>query len=205
VNRLRWVGAALVAAAVLYLLLGLPHDGPAQEIQSAIHQGEANAHAQAAQDIPDHAAEVQELRDRADATQASLDRARAALARAEQRLAAQQGIPVPAAPGPGAAEPAPVAPDHRAEVIAAQAVLIEAQDTRIQALEGHVAGLDLALRDERTRSERFRLAYESECKATAAQAAATKAWKDAVVASKWRGRMEGFAAGAALGILGGRR
>ena len=197
-NRLRWAGAVLVAVAVLYLLLSLPHDGPAQEIQSAIHQGEAQTHAQAAQSIPEHGAALQAAEARTQAAEAGLARARAALARAEQRLAAQQGAPVPVPAGPGATEPLPVAPDPRAEVIARQQVLIEAQD-------GQIAALGLALKDEQRRSSEFRAAYEAERKATAAQAAATEAWKKAVTTSRWRGRIEGFAAGAALGFLGGRR
>mgnify|MGYP000990923618 CR=1 FL=1 len=40
---------------------------------------------------------------------------------------------------------------------------------------------------------------------TAAQAAATAAWKQAVATSRWRGRVEGFAAGVALGYVGGKR
>lgn len=83
-------------------------------------------------------------------------------------------------------------------MLAADAVLIEAQ-------AGQIAALGLALTDEQRRSEQFRLAYESERKATAAQEAATRAWKQAMTTSKWRGRIEGFAAGAALGYVGGRR
>lgn len=84
-------------------------------------------------------------------------------------------------------------------------MLIQEQDTRMQALEAQIAGLDRAYADEKRRSEQFRLAYEHEQKARMAQEAATEAWKKAVTTSKWSGRLEGFAVGAALGYLGGRR
>lgn len=84
-------------------------------------------------------------------------------------------------------------------------MLIEAQDVRIGALEAQVTGLETAYSDEQARSEQFRLAYESERKATAAQEAATRAWKQALTTGKWWGRIEGFAVGAALGYVGGRR
>lgn len=76
----------------------------------------------------------------------------------------------------------------------AQGELIQKQDAQIQ-------GLKLALSDEQKRSEQWRLAYESERKAQAAQQAATEAWKQAVTTSRWRGRVEGFAAGVALGYV----
>ncbi len=91
-----------------------------------------------------------------------------------------------------------MAPDHRDELLAADAVLIAKQDAQIQ-------GLTVALTDEQARSEQFRLAFEAERKATAAQQAATEAWKKAVTTSKWMGRAQGFAAGVALGYVGGKR
>lgn len=87
-----------------------------------------------------------------------------------------------------------MAPDHRDELLAAQDELIAKQ-------AGQISTLKVALTDEQARSEQFRLAFESERKATAAQQAATEAWKKAVTTSKWRGRIEGFAAGVALGYV----
>jgi hypothetical protein len=188
------LGLAAVAA-ILAALSGVgawqEGRGHAGEIQSAIHQGEAQAHATTAQSVPNHAAEVQALRDRADATQAGLDRARSEVARLRKLLAPKPGVPVPDPAGAGDPDIPPVAADHRDEVIAAQSVLIQAQDVRIGALEAQVTGLETAYSDEQARSEQFRLAYESERKATAAQAVATKAWKDAVGISRNRGRAEG--------------
>lgn len=190
----------LIAAGLALGLLGAlvfgvdasrKHQGSAAEIQSAIHQGEANAHVSQAQAIPDHAAELATAK-------ADVAGARAEVERLRRLLAAQGRERIPDPECSHATDPAPVAPDHRDELLAADAVLIEAQ-------AGQIAALGLALTDEQRRSEQFRLAYESERKATAAQEAATRAWKQAMTTSKWRGRIEGFAAGAALGYVGGRR
>ena len=190
--------AALGLGAILLVLVSLAgvdscrrHQGASSETQAAIHQGEANAHAQAAQSIPDHSQALAEA-------QAGVDRARAEVARLRRLLAAQPrpGVPSNARPDPAPAEP--VAPDHRDELLVAQGDLID----RLQA---QVGGLKLALSDEQARSEQFRMAFEAERKATAAQAAATRAWKQAVTTSKWRGRIEGFVAGVALGYLEGKR
>lgn len=186
------LGAVL---AILASLAGVDscrkHTGTQNEIQSAVHQGEANAHVSQAQAIPDHAAELQSAKD-------DVARARAEVARVKRLLAAQQGHAVPDPAGSGSALPPVVDPDPRDAVIARQGVLIEAQDGQIQALT-------LALADEQKRSAEFREAFEAERKATAAQAAATKAWKEAVTTSRWRGRIEGALAGAALGYFGSKR
>jgi hypothetical protein len=186
--------AAVVALALLWAALSFmgrreEGQGQAQETQSAIHTGEAQAHVQAAQSIPDHAPAL---------AQAKADSARAwaEVRRLRELVAAQKpGVPDQGVSGEPAGQP-PV--DHRDELLAADAVLIEAQ-------AGQIAVLGLALQDEQHRSAELKAAYEAERKATAAQAAATKAWKDAVTTSRWRGRIEGFAAGAALGYVGGRR
>ncbi len=182
---------ALLAAAVIGVDIVRKHVGSAAEIQSAVHQGEANAHVSAAQAIPDHAAELQGAKD-------DVARARAEVARVKLLLAAQQGAAVLDPAGTGSTVPPSVDPDPRDQVIASQGVLIEEQD-------GQIAALGLALEDEQRRSAEFKEAFEAERKATAAQAAATKAWKEAVTTSRWRGRIEGFASGVALGYLGGKR
>lgn len=189
---------ALGLGAILLVLASLAgvdscrkRQGSQAEHQAAVHQGEANAHVQQAQAVPDHAAELAQAK-------ADVAGARAEVERLRRIVAAQrrQGVPDPA--GPAAPDPGPVAPDHRDELLAADAVLIAKQDAQIQ-------GLTVALTDEQARSEQFRLAFEAERKATAAQQAATVAWKQAVTTSKWRGRIEGFAAGVALGYVGGKR
>ena len=186
------LGAVL---AILASLAGVDscrkHQGTEAEHQAAIHQGEANAHASQAQAIPDHAAELQSAKD-------DVARARAEVARVKRLLAAQSGHAVPDPAGQGSSLPPVVDPDPRDQVIASQGVLIEKQDAQIQ-------GLQVALMDERKRSSEFKAAFEAERKATAAQEAATRAWKQAVTTSKWMGRAQGFAAGVALGYVGGKR
>lgn len=76
-----------------------------------------------------------------------------------------------------------------------------AQGDLIDKLQTQVGGLKVALDDEKRRSEQWRQAFEAERKATAAQQAATEAWKKAVTTSRWRGRAEGFVAGVALGYV----
>lgn len=189
---------ALGLGAILLVLASLAgvdscrkRQGSQAEHQAAVHQGEANAHVQQAQAVPDHAAELAQAKTDVAGARAEVERLRRIVA-AQRR----QGVPDPA--GPAAPDPGPVAPDHRDELLAADAVLIAKQDAQIQ-------GLTVALTDEQARSEQFRLAFEAERKATAAQQAATEAWKKAVTTSKWMGRAQGFAAGVALGYVGGKR
>lgn len=192
-RRYLFIGLGAILLILASLTVWSEHKqntGTQAEHNAAIHQGEANAHVSQAQAIPDHAAELQHAKD-------DVARARAEVARVKRILAAQQGHAVPDPAGSGPALPPVVGPDPRDEVITAQGVLIEKQDAQIQ-------GLQVALVDERKRSDQWMQAFESERKRAQAQEAATKAWKSAVVASRWQGRLEGFAAGAALGYLGGK-
>ncbi len=187
-------GLALVLA-VLAVAWGVEscHRGAGTEAehQAAVHEGEANAHVSQAQALPDHTQALAQA-------QADVDRARAEVARLRKLLAAKPSIPVPDPVGPGSANDAPIPADHRDEVIAAQTILIAAQD-------GQIKGLKLALEDEKSRSGQWQAAFEAERKRALAQEAATEAWKKAVKGSRWTGRIEGFAAGIALGYVGGRR
>jgi hypothetical protein len=183
--------------ALLAILAGLSglgswreRQGHAGEIQSAVHQGEAQAHVQAAESVPDHSQAL---------ASAKADSARAwAEVRRLRKLvdAKAPALPDPAVPPATGGEPA--ADLRTQQLLAADRELIEAQARENQALK-------LALSDEKKRSSEFKAAFESERKATAAQQAATEAWKKAVTTSRWQGRIEGFAAGAALGFVGGRR
>jgi hypothetical protein len=166
------------------------HQGAAQEQVSHQQDQEAQSHANIAQQIPDHAADLA-------AAQADVDRARAEVARLRKILASKPSVPVsdPVNPNPPLAPS--VAPDHRDETIAALDVLVRAQDSQI-------AGLKLALTDEQKRSSEWRAAYQHEQQARLAQEAATNAWKASIKESRWRGRIEGFALGTALGYVGGK-
>lgn len=167
--------------------------GKAQQAQqtSDINTGEANVHADTAAKVPDHARELQSAQD-------DVARARAEVARVSRLLEAYQEHAVPDQPGPGAPVAPALDPDPRDVVIASQGVLIEK-------LDGQVVQLQLALTDEQKRSNEFKAAFEAERRRALAQEAATEAWKQAVTASKWRGRFEGFAVGVVAGYLGGRR
>lgn len=76
-------------------------------------------------------------------------------------------------------------------------VLIQAQDTHIQNLEA-------ALKAATARGDAYKLALEDATKRANLQEAALKAALAAQVASKWRGRVEGFAVGIGVGYIGGR-
>lgn len=164
--------------------------GSKNEAQSQQFQGAANADASHAQAIPDHTAELAQAAKDLVGARAEVERLRGLVA-AQRR----QRVPDPALPDPP--KPESVEPDHRDELLAADAILIAKQDADIQKLT-------LALADKTRQADFYQSAFENERKATAAQEAATKAWKEAVTASRWRGRVEGFVAGAALGYVGGR-
>lgn len=55
------------------------------------------------------------------------------------------------------------------------------------------------------RGDEWKATAEARERQALAQEAATAAWKKAVTSSKWVGRAEGFAAGIAIGYVGGRR
>ena len=195
-TRLRYILAALAAGLLIWwgIASGLDayhqHHGDQAIQESQAQDQEAQTHAQAAQSVPDHSQALA-------SAQADVDRARAEVARLRKLLDAKPSIPVPNPNGADSAIPPAVAPDHRDEVIASQDVLIKAQDTQIQ-------GLKLALTDEQKRSREWQAAYQHEQAARLAQEAATNAWKQSVKESRWRGRIEGFAAGVALGYAGGK-
>ena len=186
-------GLALALLAFYGVATGLDschrRQGTQGEQTSQIQHQEAQSHAQAAQAIPYHSQALAKA-------QADADRARAEVRRLRKLLDAQApGVHDPDSAGDAGA--VPIAPDHRDELLVAQDALIKAQDTQIQ-------GLKLALTDEQARSGEWQQAYQHEQQARLAQEAATNAWKSAVKESRWRGRIEGFAAGVALGYAGGK-
>lgn len=187
--------SAVAALALIWVALTFAghhraQQGQAQEIQSSVHQGEAQAHVQAAESVPDHSQALA-------STAADSARAWAEVRRLRQLVDAKP----PALPDP--AIPPSTSGDAASDLRTQQ--LLAADRTLIEAQAGQIEALGLALADEQRRSAEFKAAYEAERKATAAQAAATEAWKQAVTTSRWRGRIEGFAAGVALGYVGGRR
>ena len=189
------IGVALVIGSLALVVFGVDSchrkQGTAQELIANEAKGEASTHADTAAKVPDHARELQSAQD-------DVARARAEVERVSKLLVAYQRHAVPDPAGPSSPVLAPVDPDPRNSVIDAQGVLIEK-------LDGQVHELQLALTDEQKRASEFKAAFEAERRRAQAQELATEAWKQAVSTSKWRGRIEGFAAGVALGYVGARR
>ena len=194
--RLRYILGALAAGLLIWwgIASGLEavhqHQGTQQTEVSHQQDQEAQSHAQAAQSIPDHSEALAQA-------QNDVDRARAEVARLKRILAAKPIVPLPATPNAGSSVPSVMDGDNRDQIIASQDVLIQAQDKQI-------ATLKLALTDEQARSAQWQAAFEHEQKARMAQEVATKAWMSAVKESRWKGRLEGFAVGAAIGYVGGK-
>lgn len=185
------IGAVTVVVASLFAFQAYKsHRGLANQLKAQEFKGEADVHVNQAQAIPEHAQELAQAK-------ADVAGARAEVQRLRRLVAAQGRTRVSDSAGATAPAPGPVAPDRRDELLAADAVLIDKQDAQIQALT-------LALVDKTKQADEYREAFEAERKAFAAQEAATKAWKEAVSTSRWTGRIEGFAAGVALGYVGGK-
>lgn len=204
IPRIAAAGLGLVLLA-LVALAGVDscrrHQGGQAEQQAQQHIQEAEHHAGAAEALPDHTQAIQRAEARATSAEADVARERSENARLRRLVEAERWARVsdPAGPDAPGSEAVPV--DHRDELLAADVVLIAKLDAQVAALKGENGELRLALGDEQKRSSEWKAAYESERKATAAQAAATKAWREAVTTSRWRGRIEGFAAGVALGYV----
>ena len=90
------------------------------------------------------------------------------------------------------------ADDPRDALIAKDAEVIQAQADHITGLGTMVSALTIS-RDE------WKATAEARERQALAQEVATKAWKQSVTTSRWRGRIEGFAFGVAAGFVGGRR
>jgi len=192
--------AAIGLGLILAILAGLAGynscrktQGSAAEVQANIAKGEANAHQSQAQASD---AVVSDLQAKHLETKKALDRLtndRVALLKRldverQARLDAESAHPATIEPIPDVRD-AVIAKD--AEVIAAQTVVIGQKDAEIVQLT--------------TSRNEWKATAEARERQALAQEAATKAWKQAVTSSRWQGRIEGFAAGAALGFLGGRR
>jgi hypothetical protein len=199
------IGLALVIGG-LGALAGLDSCRKAQghdsEIQSSIHVGEADVHQHNAEAQD---AAVSDLKAQLKAREADLGRLNAERDALLKRLAAKPKPHVdPASPagavGPDDSEPVSNANELALlrETVAKDAEVIEGQQLLIKSQS------ELILVATK-RGDEYRAAFESERKARQAQEAATQAWKSAVTTSKWRGRLEGFAAGVALGFVGGKR
>lgn len=182
--------SALLIAWAVFAGLGAHHAAHGAQQEQVSHQQhqEAQTHAQTAQAIPDHTAAIQAAEARAKASEAKAGK----LQRERNELLARL-----------AAHP-PAPPDLRDEVIAKDKEVIGALVVENTDLKSQVGTLKLALTDRTTQYEEMTKAYQHEQAARLAQEAATNAWKSAVKESRWRGRIEGFAAGVGLGYASGK-
>ena len=119
-----------------------------------------------------------------------------------QRLAASRRAGQPAV-GPSDSSPKPPVvvvdqEDARDGVILADARLIDGLQTQVKGLQAE----NLALVTAR---DQWKLASEAEARRAAGLQIALDAQKHVAASGKWLGRVQGFAVGAALGYVGGKR
>lgn len=198
------LGAGIVLAFGLVGLLAFITEGcekkrgTQNEVTAHIAEGEANAH-QSQANASD--AKVSDLQAKVDSQAKELGRLNAERDALLKRLAAKP------LPNPNHADPIPgtdlvdaleIAVSERDEVIAKDAQVIEAFKADSVVKDSLITAIAKS-RDE------WKATAEARERQAIAQKAATDAWKKAVVASKWEGRVQGFAAGIAVGFLGGRR
>ena len=169
--------------------------GTKQETQAQVFKGEANA---------------QETQARQ--TDSKVENDKAAVVGSEQVVARVEDERAPlrkawnARQVPPNALPAVAADDRAAliEQIHQAEALIEKDQEDINALQKVSTTKDVLIASLTLDRDQWKATADLRQKQAMAQEAATAAWKDAVAASKWRGRVEGFAAGVALGYVGGR-
>jgi len=201
-----------IAACVLAALLlvggtawGIKHHAAAKgvkaEAQAATFGAEAKVettHAQASDaKVPALVAQQAADHDRALAAEKTVAQLQAERVVLLKRLAAR---PVPAV-DPGS----PPVADVRDDVIAKDAEVIAAQATQVVSLKAENADQALVIVQLTTSRDEWHAACDLRDKQATAQAAATQAWKEAVTAIRWQGRIEGFALGALAGYLGGKK
>ena len=192
--------AAIGLGLILAILAGLAGynscrktQGSAAEVQANIAKGEANAHQSQAQASD---AVVSDLQAKHLETKKALDRLTNERVALLKRLDVERQARLDAESAhPATIEPIP---DVRDAVIAKDAEVIAALQADSTVKDSLIVQLT-ASRDE------WKQTAEARERQALAQESATKAWKHAVTSSRWQGRIEGFAAGAALGFLGGRR
>jgi len=169
----------------------------AAQHQAAIEQGKADAHAEQAKAQD---AAISDLKAKLDASKADLGRLsdeRGALLRKLAAAKQNGGNPGVSVDASDAAPVAPVSTDLSAQVIAKDAEVIAAQDSRIKGLEESNRLLS-ASRDE------WKAAFEAERKRSAGLEIALDAQKHVASSGKWTGRLQGLAIGLGAGFVAGR-
>lgn len=168
------------------------HKGMIAQTNAMEAKGEADIHVAQAQSIPNHDQELAQAKTAVSVAQAEVDRLRKLMASNNSKKKAT--IPISnIEPGVSQVE----IPDDRDELLAADAVLIEKQNEEIHTLT-------VALADKTKQAEEWHAAFNEERRRAACQEVATAAWKEAVTAAKWRGRVEGVVIGLATGYIAGR-
>jgi hypothetical protein len=196
------LGLALVIGG-LGALAGLDscrkHQGEAGEHNAAVASGAANVHQSQAQAQDPIIADLQAQHEKDAADLGRLNAERDALLR---KLASRPKPHVDSV-GDNSSPTDPVGADDSAleaaeAVIAKDAEVIESQEILIKNQSEQILVIT-------KKSDEWEATAKARERQALAQEAATKAWRDAVTTSRWRGRIEGFAAGVALGYVGGRR
>jgi hypothetical protein len=203
-ERMSLVGGLVLAFGLVGCLAFIAEScqkkhGNANEVTAHIAEGEANAH-QSQANASD--AKVSDLQAKVDGQAKELGRLNAERDALLKRLAAK---PVPHADPVGSnlsptdlVDALETAVADRDEVIAKDAEVIGKLEADSTVKDSLIVALTTS-RDE------WKATAQARERQAIAQAAATEAWKKAVSSSKWTGRVQGFAAGVALGYVGGRR
>lgn len=204
--RLASLGLALVIA-LLAVAWGIgawkQRCAAAAEIQSIIHRGEGNTHEAQARATEPAVADLKAKLEASTARENRLLLERDALLRKVATLqrashgAKDQG----ATPAPDANVDA-YTPTR--EDIAALVEVIEKDAETIEALQASSTVKDSLIVEISKARDEWQATAEARERQALAQESATRAWKQAVTSSKWVGRAQGFAAGVALGYIGGK-
>ena len=193
VSPLKWAVIAVGCLALAYLAFSARSCAATHRVAAAVIQADQH-HEQAiiaATQGATHDSEVQ-------AAQAKADRAAAEVARLKAELAQLHAAPVLPPTTPGTPDPQPdQANTDLVPVVAKLREIVKAQDDQIQGQADEIHTLTLS-RDS------WKLAYDESGKESAAVRIALEAQMAAVKASRWRGRIEGFAFGVVAGYAGGK-
>lgn len=191
-TRLEWLGAIALALGLTWAGLTLQRHLSASRAQEQMVQADAQ-HTQAVQ----HAAQGAAHDSTAQALEAQIAKDAALVAQLRARLAKLNSAPVPRPPAPSTPDPQPVAPVSPGVLDAGKDALIAAQDALIEDQVQQIHTLTLA-RDS------WKAAYESSEKEAASVRIVAEARLQAIKASRWQGRIEGFVIGVGAGFAGGK-
>lgn len=170
------------------------------QTQADIAKGEANAHQNQAKASD---AKMADLQAKLDAKESDLGRLSGERDVLLRKLATHTGQhPVVVPPGDPGGEV--VADDRDSLIVDLKAVV--AKDAEVIASQsGVIIDQKAVILTLTTSRDEWKSTAEARERQAMAQEAATKAWQKAVISAQWSGGFKGFALGAALGYLGGKR